>query len=419
MRMTLLIKNAMVNGKKQSILIEGNRISSIGKVADKSGMVIDGAGKAAVPALFNCHTHAAMSLFRGYADDMPLHAWLNDKIWPLEAKLTAEDVYWGTKLAILEMIKTGTTFFNDMYWHPLETAKAAEEMGVRAAVSAIFLDFGDEEKAAHFRDEARRLFWRKDEFSPRIQLAVAPHSIYSVSRPTLAWARDFAKKHQARLHIHLSETEREVKDCVAKNGMRPIAYADDVGLLSERTIAAHCIWLDDDEIRMLAEKKVTAVYDAVSNMKLANGSFFPYDRLKNAGVNICLATDGAASSNALDMFTEMKVATILQKHMTGSPAAFPHGEVFSCATKHGAKAFGINAGVVAEGKLADILMIDRRQVSMVPYFDLTSNLVYSANGSVVDTTICDGVVLMEGRKVDGEEEIMDKADEAAQGLVQR
>ena len=218
--MTMLIKDVLVDGRKTSILIEGNRIASIGG-SDKTGKVLDASGMAALPGFVNCHTHAAMTLMRGYADDLPMREWLEGKIWPLEARLTEDDVYWGSRLACLEMIKTGTTCFNDMYWHWHGTARAVKDAGIRAWISAVFVDMDDKEKAAEQTALNRRLHSESREYPDRVRFALGPHALYSVSRESLEWARDFSEKHSVPIHFHLSETEKEVRDCIRKHGKRP------------------------------------------------------------------------------------------------------------------------------------------------------------------------------------------------------
>ena len=309
--MNLLIKNIILKGEKKDIFIEGNTIKKIGSNLNlRATEKIDGKGeKAVIPGLINCHTHAAMTLFRGYGDDLPLKEWLEKKIWPLEKKMNREDVYWGTKLAILEMIKTGTTAFNDMYWWEDWSIEAAEEMGIRAVIGLVLLDFSPIGSKKNL--EKYWSIFQKRKFKT-ITFSIAPHAVYTVSRENLIWAKNFAKKNNLILHTHLSETEKEVKDCLEKYKMRPVEYLGKIGFLGDNCVLAHSIWLSDKEIRILAKRKCSVVYNPCSNMKLASG-IFPYQKLKKAGVNITLGTDGAASNNSLDIFSEMKFASLLQK----------------------------------------------------------------------------------------------------------
>ncbi|MHC1611381.1 MAG: amidohydrolase [Candidatus Methanospirareceae archaeon] len=420
--MSILLKNVLVEGREKNIYIEGNEIAEISETGSskEAEFVIDAKGKAAIPGLFNGHTHAAMTLLRGYADDMPLYNWLSTKIWPLEARITEEDVYWGTKLACLEMIKSGTTFFNDMYWHFEGSARAVAETGIRAALSAVFIDGFDEEKAKEQIRRNEALYRESKKLPKRITFALGPHAIYTVSEESLCWIRDFSEKHDLLVHIHLSETEGEIEECMKRYGMRPVEFLDKIGFLSPRTIACHCIHLSRKEMELLRKNDVKIVHNPASNMKLASGRM-PYEELKKAGLyaNIALGTDGCASNNNLDMLEEMKVASLFHKAFSGDPTSMPAEEALELATSNAARIFRLNSGVIAEGKLADIALLDLKRVELVPNHNLTSNIVYSANGSCVDTVICDGEILMEGRRVKGEEEIKEKAQEVAHELVKR
>ena len=420
--MAILIKNVLLEGKKRNIYIKGNLIAAISEAGNnkEAEFVIDGKDKAAIPGLFNAHTHAAMTLLRGYADDMQLQEWLSTKIWPIEERMTEEDVYWGTKLACLEMIKSGTVFFNDMYWHWRGSVRAVMESGIRAALSAVFIDGFDEGRAKEQMKRNETLYEESKNLPERIIFMLGPHAIYTVSEESLCWVRDFAEEHDLLVHIHLSETEREVRECVEVYGMRPVEFLDSIGFLSPRTIAPHCVHLSRKEIEILKKRDVKIVHTPVSNMKLASGRM-PYEELKWAGLssNIALGTDGCASNNNLDMFEEMKIASLFQKAFSGDTTSLPAEEAFALATRNAAKMFRLNSGTIAKGKLADVVLLDLKQVNLVPNHNLISNIVYSANGSCVDTVICDGRILMEDRKVEGEEKIKEKAERVAYELVNR
>ncbi len=414
--MSILITGVLVNDTRQDILITGNRIEKIGPAAPGAAdTVIDGRRLAAIPAFANAHTHAAMVLMRGYADDLGLDQWLNEKIWPLEAKLTEEDVYWGTRLACLEMIKSGTTFFNDMYWHYHGVARAVEDAGIRAAVSAVFIDLFDEQQAREQRELNQRLFDQTGRYSERVKFALGPHAIYTVSPESLRWARDFAAEHDLLIHIHLSETAKEIEDCRQQHGRRPVEYLHDLGFLGPNVVAAHCVWVDDREIELLKENEVTVVYNPTSNMKLGAG-IFPYERMKAAGLKITLGTDGCASNNNLDMLEEMKFAALLQKVHSGDPAVLPAREAFALATKS-FPVFHIPAGELLEGRLADLLLVDLEHLLLTPRHDTLNNLVYAAHGRCIDTTICDGKILMRGGVVEDEEEVKARANETVARLM--
>lgn len=413
--MSILIKNVLLNGKRTHIFIEGNKISKIGEV-QKADYEIDGTNKVALPGLINTHTHAAMTLLRGYADDFPLQQWLEEKIWPVEKKLTTEDIYWGVKLACLEMIKTGTTTFSDMYWFERQAADAVKEMGLRAFLAEAFFDFGQsnvrEESIKRTEDAVKYI---RSLHLERIQPALGPHAPYTVSKEGLEWIRDFAARENLLIHFHLAETKKENDDFVVNTGMRPAEFLDKIGFLSERLIVAHAIWLNNEEIKLLAERGVKVSHNPVSNMKLASG-VFPYRLMKQHGVLVSLGTDGCASNNNLNMFEEMKFASLLQKVHNMDPTALPKDEVFRMATINGAKALGIDAGEIKEGKLADIILVDLATASFAPNHDIVSNLVYST--PKVDIVICDGKILMKNGKVPGEEEIIKHAEEVAKRLVE-
>jgi len=415
-----LIRGATVRGEKRDILIDGNRIARIApKIEDPASEVIEARGMIAVPAFVNGHTHAAMTLLRGYADDMPLREWLEKKIWPIEAKMTEEDVYWGTKLACLEMIKTGTTFFNDMYWHWRGVARAVEEMGIRAAVSAVFIDLFDVRRRLEQQRLNEELYRESRAFSERVIFSLGPHAIYTCSEEALRWCADFARDHGLPVHIHLSETRQEVEDCLRDHGVRPVEYLERIGFLGPNVVAAHGVWLSEREMEILADRGVKVVHNPVSNMKLAVGGVFPYRELRSKGVAVLLGTDGCASNNNLDMLESAKVAALLQKHHLSDPEALPAEEALQMITCWGARAFGLEMGELAEGELADLLLLDPAEVTLVPNFNLASDLIYAVNGSCVDTVICDGKVLMRGRHVPGEEEVLEGAKRVAHDLVRR
>ena len=417
--MSLLLRQVVLDEVPVDILINDGLITRIapeltGVVADQ---VIEGAGKAVVPGLYNGHNHAAMTLFRGYGDDMELMEWLTTKIWPLEEKLTEELVYHGARLACLEMIKSGTVFFNDMYWHFFSTARAVEEMGLRAALSGVIIDLNDPARLKEQIAVNRERYQKSRDFSPRLKFVLGPHAIYTVSRAGLEWVRDFAGENDLLIHTHLSETEAEVKDCLSAHGRRPVEYLADLGLLSDRLVAAHAVWLNDEEMELLEKYRVKVINNPVSNMKLAVGKTFSYRHFKQHGLQVGLGTDGCGSNNNLDMFETMKFSALLQKFAISDPTVQPAEEVWHMATAGGARIFGLNGGVIAEGRDADLLLIDCQCPEMAPGHNLISDLVYSASGAVVDTTIVAGKVLMQGRKVEGEDEIIDAARAAARRLM--
>jgi 5-methylthioadenosine/S-adenosylhomocysteine deaminase len=416
--MSIFIKDVILNGRETNIYIEDNRITELGGPVREADTVISGKHQAAVPGLVNTHTHAAMTLFRGYADDMQLFDWLSKKIWPLEAKLTADDVYWGTRLACLEMLRSGTTCFNDMYWHPLSAAQAVEDSGIRGAISGVVFDNFDTKKGE--KELAKALQDVKDmkaTYSERVIPAYGPHAVYTVSNELLVKISEHTRNEDVILHIHLAETEKENQDYQQRTGKRPVELLSELGFFGPNVIAAHGVWFNDADIKLLGQYDVKISHNPTSNMKLSVGDAVKYEALKSAGVTVTLGTDGCASNNNLDMFESMKIATLLQKYNTDNETVMPAKEVFEMATINGASALRLDAGEITVGKLADILLIDLKHPAMIPNHDLISNLVYSASGGVVSSTICDGKVLMLDRHVEGEEEVVEKCQKHAEELM--
>jgi len=425
-RGSLLIRDVRLNGERVDIFAdEQGMIAAVGSDVGRTegrgaDRVIEGNGATALPGLVNTHTHAAMTLFRGYAEDMPLQEWLSGKIWPIEAHLTGEDVYWGTKLACLEMIRSGTVAFSDMYFFMQDAARAVAETGLCAVLSYGFIDlFSGEKREAECRNTEEFVRFVRGLKNPRIKAAVGPHAVYTVSKEGLSWCAEYSESEGIGIHIHLSETEKEVTDAVAQWGKRPPAILDECGILTPRTIAAHCCWLDRDECTLLARRGVHVSHNPVSNMKLATGRAMPYHWLKEAGASVTLGTDGCASNNSLDLLTDLKFAALLQKFAWNSPTLLPAEEALAMATSAGARALGFGNGRIAPGEPADIILLDPRAVCNTPAHSVISNVVYSCPGSAVMTTICHGSVLMHDRTVPGGEEILREAARAARALVER
>lgn len=421
--MSILIKNAKIVDSKKilegDVYIEENRIAEVGEVKNnKHDVVIDGKGKAVIPGLVNTHTHAAMVLFRSYADDMPLMEWLKKKIWPLEAKLTKDDIYVGTKLACLEMIKSGTTTFNDMYFEVEAIARAVEEMGMRACISSAFFDFFDEQRLVESLKRVESDLKELRRFKNVIP-AVGPHAPYTVSLGGLKASIELAEKYDALIHFHLAETREEIEEFRKRNGKGVVEALNEIGFLNRRLIAAHCVWLSEEEIRLMAEKGVSVSHCATSNMKLCVGNALNYSAMKKHGLNVTLGTDSAASNNNLDMFEEMKFAALLQKYHYNVPTLLNAKEVFEAATLNGAKALGIKAGLVEQNYLADLVLIDLKKAYLTPGHNLVGDLVYAAKGDCVETVIIDGNIVMENGRVEGEEEIMEEARKIAFDLIGR
>lgn len=417
--MSILIKDVLLNNETVDVYIDDGIFKQIGKDLDvEADNVISGKNKAIIPSFFNVHTHAAMTLLRGYADDLDLHTWLNKHIWPFERKLTPDDVYIGTKLACLEMIKTGTTFFCDMYWHVEAIAQAVDEMGIRAALSSAYVDFDDPKKGEYFQKMNIKFFDSLPKVSSRIMFIMGPHAIYTVSKDSLEWIRDFAEERGLYVNIHVAETKKEMEDCLKIRGTTPVKFLEDIGFLNERCILAHVIWVNDDEINILKKRNVKIAHVPASNMKLASGSF-KFDEFITKEIIVGIGTDGCASNNNLDMLEEMKIAALRAKMASNNPTSGKSEDIFKCATKNGALIFGIDGGEIKEGMVADCVLIDLNHPQMIPCHNLISNLVYAVNGDIVNTTICNGKILMQDRYVKDEEKIIKTAKKQVKAILDR
>jgi 5-methylthioadenosine/S-adenosylhomocysteine deaminase len=410
---SLAVTGAKLDGATVGVRCEEGKIAALGpEVAAQPGdETIDAGGAHLVPPLVNGHTHAAMTLFRGSGGDLPLMPWLEERIWPVEAKLEAEDVYWGARLACAEMIRSGTSRFWDMYWQPEATARAVEETGMRATIGAPLIDLGgDHDK---LRDSALCSLDALAQFGPLISPALAPHAIYTVSEESLRWIGELSAAQDLPVQIHLAETEKEVQDCIAEHGCRPAFYLDRLGFLGERTILAHGVWLDPDELALIAERGATVVANPAANMKLAVGGVFPHPVARAAGVAVGLGTDGAGSNDSLDLLSDLKLFALTQKHAAGDPTAIDAAEAWAVAT--GARAPLLDASPLEVGTPADFLLL-RPDSPELGIGDLTEDLVYAASGTAVDTTVVAGRVLMRGGEIEGLEEIVAHASERARRL---
>ncbi len=402
----LTVTGALLDGRRVGLRCEGGRIVALGPgVRPEPGdQTIEAGGAPLVAPLVNGHTHAAMTLFRGYGGDLPLMRWLKEKIWPVEAKLEPEDVYWGARLACAEMIRTGTARFWDMYWHPGATARAVSDAGLRATIGGPLFDAagGTEEIKATALGSLEELA----EHEPRVGASLAPHAIYTVSEGLLRWTAETAAERGVAVQIHLSETEEEVRQCVERHGVRPAAYLDRVGLLGERTVLAHGVWLDQAELELIAERGATLVANPAANLKLAVGGVLPYPAARRAGVRVGLGTDGAGSNDSLDLFSELKLFALSQRHAARDATVIAAREAWSIAT----------GGVEPRaGAAADFLLL-RTGSYELGVGELHADLVYAASGSIVDTTVVGGRVLMRGGEVPGLGEIVARAAERSRRL---
>lgn len=426
---TILIKNALILSPntnfetKQSILIKDNLIAEISPEIDESNpdKIIDATGKILLPGLINTHTHLSMTLFRGLADDLSLDSWLNDHIWPMEANLNGDYCHIGALLGAIELIKSGTTTFSDMYFYMEDVARAVDMAGIRAVLSYGMIDFGDEEKRKNEINENLALFNACDGMSNgRIKVFLGPHSPYTASEELLIQVRELANEYNMGIHIHVSETQKEIEDVSAEKGLRPFEYLDKIGFLGPDVVAAHSVWLSDDEIEIIKKNNVKISHNPCSNMKLASG-IAPVSKLIENDICVSIGTDGASSNNNLDLIEELKTASLLQKVSTLDPKVLTSDEALAMGTIKGAEALGLESeiGSIEVGKKADIILIDTNSANMVPdSSSLSSNIIYSANGSNVDTTICDGKILMENKKLTvlDEDEIYQKARQAIKEL---
>jgi len=386
------------------VVVKGDRILAVGKRSDlcskyESEKILDMPGHLIMPGLINTHTHAAMSLFRGLADDLPLMDWLSHYIFPAEKRIDSRLVDLGTRLACLEMIRTGTTTFKDMYLYEESVAEAAAQMGMRGVVGEVLYDFpspnyGPPEAGLSY---ARKMIekWKGHSL---VRVAVEPHSPYTCSPDLLEKANEIAVKERCLLVIHLSETRDEVEQIKQRYGTTPVRHLERLGILGPHLLAVHCVCLDDEEIRILAEHQVKVAHCPESNMKLAAG-IAPVPGLLEAGVTVGLGTDGCASNNNLDMFQEMDMAAKLHKVATLDPTVMDAQTTLEMATIRAARALGIEdeVGSLEPGKKADIICLDLNQPHLTPLYHIPSQIVYAASGLDVDTVIINGEIRLQNR----------------------
>ena len=418
----ILLKNIQLpDGRTNDILIENGIISGIrpcGELQSWPGTeVVYCNHLVAMPGFINMHTHAAMALMRGMEEDVIFQDWLN-RIWEIEAKIDEKYVYAGSKVAALEMLRTGTTTFNDHYWFARQGHRAAEEMGIHPVISYVIIDKNDPEEAARQKDECQRMYEDSRQWKDDSIFAVAFHAIYSVSEEMIRWASEFARAHGLLLHFHLSETEKEVIDCRnAHGGLSPVEYLDELGVLGPEAIAAHTLWISDNDVRILGERKVNCVHNINSNLKLASGYRFRYNELRDAGANVCIGTDGCASSNNMDILEACKTSAIVQKAWRNDPKAWPLEELIACATAHGAKALGIHAGVLEEGARADILLVDTDNSFFLSPGSFLANFIYSAHSDCIRSVIAGGKFVMRDRVIPAEAAILEEGRKVLEEII--
>lgn len=405
--MSILLHNVTLNRQKTDILIENGRFAKIApQQKAPAAQIVDCKGLAVLPAFYNTHSHAGMSLFRGISDDKNLFDWLNHDIWPREARLTPQMIYTATKFSILEMLKSGTVFFADMYFEPEMILKAAAEMGVRAAVSLSTCDLFDPRRRKSEEAKVEAYMALPNPAPERLSKVLTIHAVYTASAELIRFNVETAAKHNLRLHIHACETAKEVADCRKQHGCSPIQYLDKLGALSDKTILAHAVFLDDADIDLLAKKGVWLSTNPSSNYKLASGVFM-LQKLLDRGCKITMGTDSMASNNNLSMLDEMKLCALSAKIQSNNPTAGAAADIFKIATRNGAEAFGIDAGEIQEGRLADCILVNLDNHFLVPDYNLVSNMVYAADSSCIDTVICNGQIVMQNRRLSGEAELLD------------
>ncbi len=387
--------------QKTSIYIEGNRIAGIGTepAGFQTDKVIDGKDRLVIPGLINCHTHSYMSFMRNVADDLSFMDWLFGTIDPIEQQMTDEDTYWGAMLAIIEMMRSGTTCFNDMQMNIHQTTRAVKESGMRAMICRGLVGSGNDEagqmrlaQAYEERDAAKDC--------DRLTFMLGPHAPYTCDDGFMRVVSEEAKREHMGIHVHLSESVSEIEQIREKYGISPIEMAEKNGLFDVPAIAAHCVQIDEKDMDILKNKNVSVVTNPASNMKLGNG-FAPVAKMLEKGINVCLGTDGAASNNCLNMFHELSLLTLIHKGVNKTPQCISAAEGFRIATINGAKALGLEKeiGSIEVGKKADLAILDLNTPSLTPRNNLLAALSYSANGSEVDTVIIDGKITMENKKL--------------------
>lgn len=412
----LAVRGATLDGEPVGLRTgAGGEIAELGPevVPGPGDEIVDGSGMALMSGFVNGHTHAAMTLFRGYADDLPLMEWLEQHIWPAEARLEPDDVYWGTRLACAEMIRTGTLRFWDMYWEPGATARAVADAGLKATIGAPLIDAGSGGGFERLKLAAANGLDELDGSPATIEASLAPHAIYTVSTQSLAWIAEEAAERDLPVQIHVAETDREVSDCQAAHGVRPVELLDRLGLLGPRTVLAHSVWLDQHERDLIAARGATIVTNPVANMKLAVGAAFDLTAARRQAIPVGLGTDGAGSNNSLDLLADAKHLALLQKHDAADPAVAPAAEVLAIAQGRLAPLLG--ARPLVAGAPADFLLVrtDRPELGLG---SLAAGLIYASSGAVVDTAVVDGRVLMSGGVIEGVDEIVARARECAARL---
>jgi 5-methylthioadenosine/S-adenosylhomocysteine deaminase len=423
--MSILIRGATILTQDEhrtvmqgDLYIEDGRIAELSpRISTEAEYVITGE-RLVMPGLVNMHTHLPMVLMRGYGDDLPLERWLQERIWPIEGQLTEQLVRAGTRLAVLEMIAGGTTCLADMYFFEDAIAEVCSEMGIRAYPGFSIIDFDTAEMTSDEMLPACERFIRKWRDSDLVTPVVAPHSAYSCSGERLQASADLAQRYGVPLHTHCSETRQEVYDVEEQHGRRPLSQLAEHGMLTGRTMLAHCGWITKQEVRDIAESGAAVSHNPVSNMKLGTGGYTPLPELFDAGAPVTLGTDGAASNNTLSMLETMKYAALIHKQHRWDAAVVPAQQALDMATRNAARWLAIDSAIV-EGAPADLAVLDLDLPGMQPLHDPVSQVVYAAGDSAVSSAIVKGRPLMLEREfVDIDARwILSEAKEAAMTLT--
>ena len=400
----ILIKDAfaLIDGKidRHSIYITDDKISGIDKepAGFAEDTLIDGGKFLVIPGLINAHTHSYMAPLRNIADDMPFMDWLFKGVQPVEDRMTGENAYYGAMLAIIEMIMCGTTTFNDMQMHIHQTTKAVKESGMRAVISRGLVGSAYDRNDVRIKEALEEMEDGKD--CDRLSFMLGPHAPYSCGPDYLRCVADIAKEKGLGIHIHLAESLTEIENLKKEHNCTAIEYAQKAGCIEVPAIAAHCVNVTDGDIEILKENNVSVVTNPASNMKLGNG-FAPVPKFLDAGINVAIGTDGAASNNSLNLFHEISLLTLIHKGVSKDPVCIGAADAMKIATENGAKALGLEGvtGKIAKGYKADLALLNLDTPSMIPYNNMISSLAYSANGSEVDTVIIDGKIVMQDREI--------------------
>jgi 5-methylthioadenosine/S-adenosylhomocysteine deaminase len=427
---SLLIKDANIitqNAKREilrgDVLVEGDTITRIGTVQGGADQVIDAKGDLVIPGLINTHNHVAMSIMKGVADDVPFPTFL-DRVFAIDSDRKDEDILVGAELGLLEMVRSGTTTFVDLYYAEDVIARAVVGSGIRGVLCWAVLDQQYTTQKGVPLDNCKR-FHQDHRDVPRVTPGIGLQGVYVCSDETFQGAEDFSKRTGALMHFHLSETRKEVYDHKARTGMRPAEHLESIGVLSDRCLAAHAAWLTINEVKALGRSGCSVSTCPVSNMKLATGGVAPLPEMFAHGVNVSIGTDGSTTNNSMDLMADMKILALLQKCYRWDPTVLPAQQVLDLATIGGAKAVGMaeTIGSIEVGKKADLVILDGRAPNLRPLQlgTMVSNIVYSGNSSNVKTVICDGAVVMKDRRMTtlDENEVLEKSEGAIRGLMER